>query len=150
VNSVSIAYKLWKMPTGLLDPGEDVGEAAVRELKEETGLDGKLERILSIRQAHSEGRASDLFFVCKLRLDDLNQTPKLQKEEILELQWMNPTEYSEQELWRESPVYQELNASIMRAAQHDTAGMVQVTLPVGFREGTNSLFMSAHDREPCL
>jgi hypothetical protein len=31
--------KLWKMPTGLTDPGEDIAVAAVRELKEETGLD---------------------------------------------------------------------------------------------------------------
>lgn len=134
------------MPTGLLDPGEDVGEAAVRELKEETGLDGTLERILSIRQAHSEGRASDLFFICKLNLNHPDQTPVLQEEEILDLTWMSPTEYANQELWSESPVYQELNASILRAAQHETAGMVQVTLPVGFRPGTNTLYMSAHDQ----
>jgi ADP-ribose pyrophosphatase YjhB (NUDIX family) len=140
------AHELWKMPTGLLDPSEDVGDAAVRELKEETGLDGTLERILSIRQAHTEGRASDLFFICKLRLDDPHQTPKLQEEEIVALKWMSPTEYANQELWSQSPVYQELNASILRAAQHDSAGMVQVTLPVGFRPGTNTLFMSAHDQ----
>lgn len=33
------AAKLWKMPTGLTDPGEDIASAAIRELKEETGLD---------------------------------------------------------------------------------------------------------------
>ena len=139
-------HGLWKMPTGLLDPSEDVGDAAVRELKEETGLDGTVERILGIRQAHSPGRASDLFFICKLRLNNVHQIPKLQEEEIVALQWMSPTEYANQELWSKSPVYQELNASILRAAQQDSAGMVQVTLPVGFRPGTNTLFMSAHDQ----
>ena len=37
--------KLWKMPTGLTDPGEDVACAAVRELKEETGLDCVFDRL---------------------------------------------------------------------------------------------------------
>jgi len=133
------------MPTGLLDPGEDVGEAAVRELKEETGLDGTLERVLCMRQAHSEGRASDLFFICLLRLHNPNQTPVLQQEEIADLTWMAPEEYANQELWSESPVYQELNASIIRAAKHDTVGMVEVKLPVGFRPGSNTLYRCAHD-----
>ena len=37
--------KLWKMPTGLTDPGEDIAVAAVRELKEETGLDCVFDRM---------------------------------------------------------------------------------------------------------
>ena len=37
--------KLWKMPTGLTDPGEDIATAAVRELKEETGLDCVFDRM---------------------------------------------------------------------------------------------------------
>jgi len=37
--------KLWKMPTGLTDPGEDIAAAAVRELKEETGLDCVFDRM---------------------------------------------------------------------------------------------------------
>lgn len=43
--------KLWKMPTGLTDPGEDIIDAAVREAKEETGLDVKFDRIICMRQA---------------------------------------------------------------------------------------------------
>lgn len=144
--AIILAHKLWKMPTGLLDPGEDVGEAAVRELKEETGLDGTLERVLCMRQAHSEGRASDLFFICLVKLENPKQTPVLQEEEIVDLQWMTTEEYANQDLWSESPVYQELNASIMRAARHETAGMVEVKMEVGFRPGSNTLYMSAHDR----
>ena len=37
--------KLWKMPTGLTDQGEDIAAAAVRELKEETGLDCVFDRM---------------------------------------------------------------------------------------------------------
>ena len=128
------------MPTGLLDPGEDVGEAAIRELKEETGLDGTLERVLCVRQAHTPDKASDLFFVCLLKLEDPKQTPVLQEEEICDLQWMTTEEYCNQKAWRESPAYQELNAAIVRTAQEETAGMVERKLPVGFRPGTNTLY----------
>ena len=31
--------RIWKLPTGLADPSEDISVAAVREAKEETGLD---------------------------------------------------------------------------------------------------------------
>ncbi len=43
--------KLWKMPTGLTDPGEDVVDAAIREAKEEVGLDVEFDRIICMRQA---------------------------------------------------------------------------------------------------
>ena len=54
--------------TGLLDPGEDVSDAAEREVLEETGITAKFDRILSIRQSHGLmfGR-SDIFFVCALK-----------------------------------------------------------------------------------
>ena len=47
------AYNLWKMPTGLADPSEDIHEAAVRELQEETGLAASFGGLLAFRQAHS-------------------------------------------------------------------------------------------------
>jgi 8-oxo-dGTP pyrophosphatase MutT (NUDIX family) len=35
-----------EFPAGLIDPGEDAGTAAVRELKEETGYEGKVTNVL--------------------------------------------------------------------------------------------------------
>ena len=51
------------MPTGLLDRGEDVGEAAAREVAEETGVRASFQSVIALRQAHGflHGN-SDLFF----------------------------------------------------------------------------------------
>lgn len=38
----------WTPVTGIIDPGEDPDVAALREVKEETGLDGKVESLLAV------------------------------------------------------------------------------------------------------
>ncbi|KAB5556519.1 hypothetical protein DKX38_007428 [Salix brachista] len=58
----------WKFPTGVVNQGEDICTAAIREVKEETGIDTEFMEILAFRQTHKQflGK-SDLFFVCMLR-----------------------------------------------------------------------------------
>ena len=134
------ANQLWKMPTGLTDPGEDVDKAAVRELKEETGLTAIFKGILLIRQAHPHQQSqtknssesstnvirranSDLFFVCLMDLvvsdtddDDDAITFQACPEEIAAIQWMSVKEYCQQERWQSSPIYKELNQAIFKAS----------------------------------
>jgi len=190
-NNYKTVHKLWKMPTGLTDPGEDVVDAAVREVKEETGLDVTFDRIICIRQAHGGGEfaQSDMFFVCLVTLNPKYQDAwssenngdiplVAQKEEIEMIDWMEIDEYSSQDLWCESPLYQEMNSAIKRMAdevrkncynvgdngmgvddqnreQHSSAvkgneiapgksssGMMCKTLPLGYRDGSNSIFVS--------
>jgi 8-oxo-dGTP pyrophosphatase MutT (NUDIX family) len=150
------ARDLWKMPTGLLDPGEDIPDAAVRELKEETGLDATLVGIVAFRQAHRPSSASDLFFVCQMQLLDPNAKWQPQEEEIADIRWMPVEDYCNQETWQKSPVYTSLNAAIKHASQtavqHQKTGeslskkngalIAHERLEVGFGPGTNSLFKS--------
>lgn len=164
------ARKLWKMPTGLTDPGEDIVEAAVREAKEETGLDCVFDKIICMRQAHGGiFNQSDMFVVCQMKLspkyDELlkgNKEIELvpQEEEIAMAKWMEVDEFAGQDLWQDSPLYKELNDSIYHArrssesSNEDTSdskssndsprfGMIAKTLPVGFRPGENTIYLSA-------
>jgi 8-oxo-dGTP pyrophosphatase MutT (NUDIX family) len=92
----------WKVPGGLSELGEQIPEAAEREILEETGIRTRFHSILSFRHAHglSNGR-SDLFFVC--RLDPIEQTdedgnviipkPTPEESEIEDAQWIPLSEY---------------------------------------------------------
>ncbi|MED6171687.1 nudix (nucleoside diphosphate linked moiety X)-type motif 2 [Stylosanthes scabra] len=86
---------VWKFPTGVVDQGEDICVAAVREVKEETGVDSEFVEVLAFRQSHkSFFDKSDLFFVCMMR--PLSSDIHMQRLEIEAAQWMPFEEYSAQ------------------------------------------------------
>ncbi|NXY83595.1 NUDT6 protein, partial [Alcedo cyanopectus] len=79
----------WKFPGGLSNPGEDIGDTAVREVFEETGIKSQFKSILSIRQQHEHPGAfgkSDMYIVC--RLEPSSFTISFCQQECLRCEWM--------------------------------------------------------------
>ncbi|KDP29944.1 hypothetical protein JCGZ_18513 [Jatropha curcas] len=86
---------LWKLPIGVVNEGEDICKAAVREVKEETGIDAEFVEILAFRQSHqSFFSKSDLFFVCLLR--PISFAIQKQESEVAAAQWMPIKDYVDQ------------------------------------------------------
>jgi ADP-ribose pyrophosphatase YjhB (NUDIX family) len=107
---------IWKMPTGLSDAGEDLCDTAVREVKEETGIDTEFVSILCIRQSHTAlfGK-SDLFFVCLLR--PKTTTIQLQPSEIAACEWIDAETFLSQKFFLKSPLFTVVNERVRAAVR---------------------------------
>lgn len=61
---------LWTIPGGAMEPGETIAETAVRETKEETGIDVEIHRLVGIYSnprhvvEYSDGEVRQQFSVC--------------------------------------------------------------------------------------
>ncbi|XP_048189669.1 nucleoside diphosphate-linked moiety X motif 6 isoform X2 [Perognathus longimembris pacificus] len=80
----------WKFPGGLSEPGEDIGDTAVREVFEETGITSEFRSLLSIRQQHRSPGAfgkSDMYVIC--RLSPRSLTIDFCHHECLRCEWMD-------------------------------------------------------------
>ncbi|MFS0688908.1 NUDIX hydrolase [Sporosarcina sp. 179-K 8C2 HS] len=83
---------MWSLPAGFVEGDETADQAAIREVKEETGLDCKLEGMVGFRTGILNGDISDnlaIFLLSPLNEDQL-LTP--QEKEISEVAWKTPFE----------------------------------------------------------
>ncbi|XP_056164225.1 nudix hydrolase 2-like [Syzygium oleosum] len=85
----------WRLPNGVVNEGEDIGHAVVREVQEETGVDTKFVEVLCSRQDHkSFFTKSDLFFLCVLQ--PRSSSIERQNVEVKAALWMPIEEYAAQ------------------------------------------------------
>jgi 8-oxo-dGTP pyrophosphatase MutT (NUDIX family) len=82
----------YKMPGGMLNPGEHLVEGAMREVYEETGIRTRFESVACFRHQHGglHGK-SNIYFVC--RLSPLNEEIVIDPDEIAEARWMPVEDY---------------------------------------------------------
>ena len=99
----------YKLPGGALMPSENLSEASVREVLEETGVETEFDALVCFRHMHSYRYGkSDIYFVC--RLTPLSDRITMQTEEIEDCRWMPVSEFLE------SPDTSIFNKSIVEAA----------------------------------
>ncbi|KXJ98489.1 MAG: NADH pyrophosphatase [Parcubacteria bacterium OLB19] len=81
--ATKIIYGLWNWQQGKVEEGESIEVAALREVKEETGLDVELIRKLTVLDNPFLGTKETHVFLGKIIGGELNYST----EEILDLQW---------------------------------------------------------------
>ena len=128
------------MPTGLAELGEDLDQAVVREVLEETGVDTVFEGIVGVRHTHNlQFGRSDLFFVCRLSplLGDDGSLPEPvpQSGEIEDACWLSVDEYrdmvnSDDEKLRH-PMMQQIMKLVDQGADHDMQKIVMPSVVPG-------------------
>ncbi|KAK6919207.1 NUDIX hydrolase domain [Dillenia turbinata] len=142
---------VWKFPTGVVDEGEDICAAAVREVKEETGIEAEFVEVLAFRQSHNSffGK-SDLFFVCMLQ--PVSFDIKKQDSEIEAAKWMPIEEYAAQPFVREHELFDYVAKICLAKKDREYAGFSSVPTTTGFSSKKSYLYFNnrCFERAPTL
>lgn len=79
-------YEKWNFPAGHLDFNESLKQGAIREIKEETGCDVKLDGVCYVANRILE---DDLFVMILFNAKLINENIEFDKEEILDVKWFD-------------------------------------------------------------
>jgi 8-oxo-dGTP pyrophosphatase MutT (NUDIX family) len=139
-----VGFRKFKIPTGLVEAGEDIDAAARREVREETGIetDAQSARICAFRAQHGTlnltGEATNLFFVVALRAT--SEQIRIQESELADAQWIS-IEHFHRLIGH--GVYGALHSAALAIGLDSDAraGLVPHDLPVVFAPVTNRVFL---------
>ena len=79
-------YEKWSLPAGHLEFNESLEQGAIREIKEETGCDVKLDGVCYVANRILE---DDLFVMIVFNAKLINENIEFDKEEILDVKWFD-------------------------------------------------------------
>ncbi|XP_006370010.2 nudix hydrolase 10 [Populus trichocarpa] len=135
---------VWKIPTGVVDEGEEIFMAAVREVKEETAIDTEFLEILAFRQWHkSFFEKSDLVFLCMLR--PLSFDIQKQDLEIEAAQWMPFEEYAAQPVAQNHELFTYIIDLCLAKVDRDYIGFSPQPLRSTLNDQISYLYSNARD-----
>ncbi|KAL1830202.1 hypothetical protein DCAR_0209625 [Daucus carota subsp. sativus] len=98
---------LWKIPTGFIHESEEIFNGAVREVKEETGIDTEFIEVVAFRHAHNVAfQKSDLFFVCMMKA--LSNDIVIDNLEVQAAKWMPLVDFVQQPLSRGDRMFKKI------------------------------------------
>ncbi|KAK8403663.1 hypothetical protein O3P69_000036 [Scylla paramamosain] len=82
----------WKLPGGYVEINEDLGAAAVREVKEETGIEAEFVSLVAFRHVHNAAfHCSDMYFIVHMR--PITNQIVMCKKELSACEWMKIERY---------------------------------------------------------
>ncbi|XP_038997044.1 nudix hydrolase 10-like isoform X2 [Hibiscus syriacus] len=134
---------LWKIPTGVVEEGEDISVAAIREVKEETGIETEFVEVLGFRQSHKTFfEKSDMFFICMLH--PLSFDIQKQELEIEAAQWMPFEEYAAQPFAQKHELFRRINELCLAKVDRSYAGF-SLQLVSNFSDQPSFLYLNSKD-----
>ncbi|TKW40687.1 hypothetical protein SEVIR_1G262100v4 [Setaria viridis] len=136
----------WKLPTGFIHASEEIFTGAVREVKEETGIDTEFVDLIAFRHAHNVAfQKSDLFFICVLR--PLSNDIRIDETEIQAAKWMPLPELMEQPFIQDDHMFRKISDICVQRLRKRYCGLTAHHVVSRFDGGASTLYYNVAEPE---